>query len=220
MSGIFEKLIAINNIYYKSNAQILDQVISGCMLVMNSFGEQLGPDRSHMHKRRRKKDHADVSFEEIPMKSLENEMEKRDLQRQVSILKMLEDSSHIIKFYGLVEHVDRLYLVTEWAELGSLQRYYKTYGPLKWIKRLEFALDITRGLSFLHNSGILHRDIRSENIFVNEHKQAKLANFGLSKGFNETTGRYIRSTEQLRYTAPEKLQDSEYKYDIKCEIYR
>ena len=194
------------------------------MMPIEDFSEQLGTsnnnNNNNMHKRRRKIDHTDVAFEEIPIKSVENEKIKQDLKRQISILKMLKDSSHIIKFYGLVEYADGLYLVTEWAKFGTLQIYYQNHGPLKWNKRLEFALDITHGLSFLHNSEILHRDIRSENIFVNEYEQAKIANFGLSKGFNESTGRHVRSTEQLRYTAPEKLRDFEYKYDIKCEIYR
>ncbi|CAG8596433.1 28327_t:CDS:2 [Gigaspora margarita] len=221
VSGVFEKISALNSLYHENNSfQVIDKVINGFILDINSFSNQLGSNRNHrIHRRRRKKDYADVSFEEVPAESLDDEVIKQDLQRQISILKMLEDSSHIIKFYGLVEYVNRRYLVTEWAEFGSLQSYYKTYGPLKWNKRLELALDITRGLSFLHNSGILHRDVRSENIFVNEHEQAKIANFGLSRGFNENTGRHSRDAEQLRYTAPEKLQDSKYKYDIKCEIY-
>ncbi|CAG8807374.1 1870_t:CDS:2, partial [Racocetra persica] len=132
VSGVFEKISALNRLYHKNNSfQIIDKVINGCMLDINSFSNQLGSNRDHrIHKRRRKKDYADVSFEEIPAKNLDDEVIKQDLQRQISILKMLEDSR-----------------------------------------------------------------------------------------FNENTGRHSGDTEQLRYTAPEKLQDSKYKYDVKCEIY-
>ncbi|CAG8856180.1 42480_t:CDS:1, partial [Gigaspora margarita] len=77
--------------------------------------------------------------------------EINDLSQQVAILKELEDSEHIVRFYGIVWSSDETYgyLVTEWMENGNLQEYYKNH-KLDWNKKFEFAIDICQGIAFLN----------------------------------------------------------------------
>lgn len=52
---------------------------------------------------------------------------------------------------------------------------------LPWLKRLEIALDVAEGLVYLHGLGIIHRDIKGENILLNGNNRAKISDFGLSR---------------------------------------
>ncbi|CAG8454087.1 7563_t:CDS:2 [Ambispora gerdemannii] len=169
-----------------------------------------------VQKRRRKTDYTDVAFKEV---TLTDGLES-DIQTQVTILKKLRDSPNIIQFYGLANENHKKYLVTEWAQYGNLREFYESQPPLfDWKRKIEFALDICRGLSYLQAVNIIHHDIRSENILINDGYKAKIANFGLSRGLSEATRNIGANADNVRYMAPEKLSNRKYYYDSKCEIY-
>lgn len=65
---------------------------------------------------------------------------------------------------------------------------------MDWKRRLRVALDSARGLSYLHelaNPPIIHRDVKSSNILLDENLSAKVADFGLSKLIGDTGKSYI-----------------------------
>jgi len=72
---------------------------------------------------------------------------------------------------------------------------------LDWIRRLKIALGAARGLDYLHelaNPPIIHRDIKSTNILLDERLNAKVSDFGLSKPLGEGAKGYI--TTQVKGT--------------------
>ncbi|CAG8678679.1 3772_t:CDS:2, partial [Acaulospora colombiana] len=141
-----------------------------------------------------------------------------DIISQVVILKKLKESTYILKFFGIAQDANAMYMVTEWCELGNLQEYYQN-NIMDWCQRAQFAVDIARGLTFLHAVSILHHDIRSENVLITEYRQAKIANFSLSRGANDPTKDIRPTIDNVRWMAPEKLENHENKYNTKCEIY-
>eukprot|EP00727_Mastigamoeba_balamuthi_P009946 m51a1_g5574 putative serine-threonine protein (634) ;mRNA; r:610301-614671 len=89
---------------------------------------------------------------------------KSDFFREIENMEQLK-SPHIVQFYGAVITPEHLCLVTEFFELGSLGSLMK-HNTLLVAFRMKAALDCARGMSFLHVSNMLHRDLKPDNILV------------------------------------------------------
>ncbi|CAI2164743.1 7887_t:CDS:2 [Funneliformis geosporum] len=183
------------------------------------------------------KDSTDVSFKEFSIKTSPSETNNEqtqgktqiEIRRQINILKELKNSDHIIRFFGVAQENSKFYLVTEWMDHGNLYEYYTKFGEnMNWETKIRFALDICRGVAYLHECEILHHDIQSTNILVSQYHKVRIANFGLSKKFSDATRSISHNLENIRYMAPEKLlydknnKDNKTKkvdYDTRCEIY-
>ncbi|KAL8240780.1 hypothetical protein R6Q59_014136 [Mikania micrantha] len=96
---------------------------------------------------------------------------------------------HIISLLGYCDEEKEKVIVYEYAERGSLDRYIRpsdTPYNLTWLERLEICVGAARGLDHLHNhvgkhQSIIHRDVKSANILLDEKWVAKVSDLGLSK---------------------------------------
>ncbi|KAL8259238.1 hypothetical protein R6Q59_027191 [Mikania micrantha] len=96
---------------------------------------------------------------------------------------------NVISLLGYCDEDEEKIIVYEYAERGSLDRYIRrcdSSSPLAWLKRLEICADAARGLDHLHrhagkHQAIIHRDIKSANILLDENWIAKISDLGLSK---------------------------------------
>lgn len=144
-----------------------------------------------------------------------NEADKREFIREVNIMSRLRNPN-IVQFYGACLESNRACLVMELMEQGSLTQLMAK-GPLTPLQQKQVALDITRGLYFLHSQKVLHRDMKTGNILINKEGRAKISDFGLSK-VNYTGIQSIhKQADAIQYQSPESLQGKD--YTEKSDIY-
>nr|BAU59088.1 protein kinase-like [Oryza sativa Indica Group]BBD82437.1 protein kinase-like [Oryza sativa Indica Group] len=130
-------------------------------------------------------------------------------RQEVALMKKLRHPN-VILFMGAVASLQRLCIVTEFLPRGSLFRLLqKNAGKLDPRRRVHMAIDIARGMNYLHNSSppIVHRDLKSSNLLVDKNWTVKVADFGLSRLKLETflTTKTGKGTPQ--WMAPEVLRN-------------
>jgi serine/threonine protein kinase len=119
---------------------------------------------------------------------------------------------HIVNLYGACHLGGKPFFVCEHASLGALNSYLRRHRPGKendkvdvpeaWRKLYEAAL----GLQYLHQRGVIHQDLKCDNILVGSDGRAKLADFGLSSNvLKRNTRRVAKAIGAVRWKAPELL---------------
>jgi serine/threonine-protein kinase len=91
---------------------------------------------------------------------------------------------NIVHVYDLLSEGEADYLVLEYVE-GTTLRAMVRRGPLSVDRAVEFGLQIAKGLQEAHRHGIIHRDLKTENVLVTDEGQAKIADFGIAKRLTE-----------------------------------
>ncbi|KAL0696686.1 hypothetical protein Bca4012_063866 [Brassica carinata] len=96
---------------------------------------------------------------------------------------------HLVGLVGYCDDGDKLALIYEYMANGDLRENMlgkRSGNVLSWETRMQIAVEAAQGLEYLHNGcrpPMVHRDVKTTNILLNERFQAKLADFGLSRSF-------------------------------------
>jgi len=125
--------------------------------------------------------------------------------READIMSRLHNPN-IVQFMGVCLEKGRESLLMEYMAKGSLfDRLAKQKKPLapKQIKKM--ALNIARGLHYLHQSKMLHRDLKSANVLVNADGHAKLADFGIADAQAQSVLSIHKESDDLAWMAPEVI---------------
>ncbi|KAK9669757.1 hypothetical protein RND81_13G152600 [Saponaria officinalis] len=125
----------------------------------------------------------------------------REFKNEIELLSRVHHKN-LVKLIGFCCEQGEQMLVYEFISKGTLMESLsgKSGIQLDWIRRLMITLGAARGLQYLHELAdppIIHRDIKSSNILLDEHLTAKVADFGLSKLFGAEKG-YV--TTQVKGT--------------------
>ena len=97
----------------------------------------------------------------------------------------IRDLNHpnIISYLGTEQSENKIYILLEYADRGSLRQYYQRKGALRESQAASCIAQILAGLDYLHKKGIAHRDIKCANCLLTASRECKLADFGASKNF-------------------------------------
>ncbi|GMN72946.1 hypothetical protein TIFTF001_054809 [Ficus carica] len=117
---------------------------------------------------------------------------------QVAVKKLSPSSvqGNLASLVGYCNEGSNMALIYEYMSNGDLDSQLLDEGNavLNWERRLKRAQDAAQGLDYLHNGckpPIVHRDVKTTNILLNENFQAKLADFGLSRSFPTHVGSHV-----------------------------
>ncbi|XP_057960882.1 receptor protein kinase TMK1-like [Malania oleifera] len=134
-----------------------------------------------------------------------------EFQSEIAVLTKVRHR-HLVGLIGYCLDGNERLLVFEYMPQGTLSRYLFNWQeeglkPLEWTKRLIIALDVARGVEYLHSlahQSFIHRDLKPSNILLGDDMRAKVADFGLVRLAPEGKGSFeTRLAGTFGYLAPE-----------------
>ncbi|TWU50489.1 Serine/threonine-protein kinase PknH [Rubripirellula tenax] len=148
-----------------------------------------------------------VALKFLPVERAGNQRHLEYLYKEVRLSQRLTNP-HICRVHDLVEVDGQHCLSMEYIEGEDLKSLLRRVGPLPEPKALELAHQICDGLHAAHQVGVLHRDLKSANVMIDERGRARIADFGLAREKN-----LIDPNEGLtgspNYMAPEQMARNE-----------
>ncbi|CAN1129106.1 Serine/threonine-protein kinase STY13 [Linum perenne] len=110
-------------------------------------------------------------------------------------------------------------VVVEYLPGGTLKQYLirnrRKKLPYKVV--IQIALDLSRGLSYLHSKRIVHRDVKTENMLLDNERNLKIADFGVARVEAQNLSDMTGETGTLGYMAPEVIDGKP--YNRRCDVY-
>ena len=150
-----------------------------------------------------------------------NEKEKDDVYNEAQILGKL-DHQNIIKLFEVFDSKKpkhTLNIVTEYADGGDLSEKIKSQNNKSFTESeiLDYFTQICLALKHIHEKKIIHRDLKSGNVFLMKNGLVKLGDFGIAKGFQNTMDKAKTMVGTPYYLSPEILENKP--YDSKSDIW-
>ena len=125
--------------------------------------------------------------------------------------------ANIVSVYDVSTNPDREYIVMELIDGITLKQYMERRGRMDWRESLHFITQIMRGLSHAHSRGIIHRDIKPQNIMVLRDGSVKVADFGSACLANAGQTLTQEALGSVHYISPEQARGD--RIDARSDIY-
>src|SRR5215472_17516635 len=117
---------------------------------------------------------------------------------------------NIVQVFDYGQSGENYYIVMEFVDGSDLRRYLKKTGPLSNERVVEIAHDVALGLGAAHRLGIVHRDVKPQNIMLNDQGLVKLTDFGIASMYKDAEAERLTTTGMtlgtVQYYAPEQAQ--------------
>jgi serine/threonine protein kinase len=114
-----------------------------------------------------------IKLENLPKSELNTIMQEIDLLKNLN-------HPNIVKYHGFVKSSESLYIILEYCENGSLHSICKNFGKFPENLVALYMSQVLHGLLYLHEQGVIHRDIKGANILTTKEGLVKLADFGVA----------------------------------------
>ncbi|KAI8606109.1 hypothetical protein EDD21DRAFT_361865 [Dissophora ornata] len=138
-----------------------------------------------------------INLSDIPPAELDNIMMEIDLLKKLN-------HANIVKYLGFEKTTDCLNIILELCENGSLRSLCKNFGKLPEHLGAMYITQVLDGLVYLHDQGVIHRDIKGANILATKDGLVKLADFGVATLSNDVGDMSVAGTPY--WMAPEIIE--------------
>jgi len=153
--------------------------------------------------------------QEVAVKIIKDVMENPQLHnefmQEVAIMKKIRHKN-VVQFIGACTVQPSLCILFEYMEGGSVHDYLRK-GPISLMEVLKIALDVARGMDYLHRRQIIHRDLKTANLLIDGTGTVKIADFGVAKILDSTSSS-TAETGTYRWMAPEVIEHKEYNHKV------
>ncbi|XP_021830166.1 serine/threonine-protein kinase STY8-like [Prunus avium] len=157
----------------------------------------------------------DVAVKILRSEHLNDALED-EFAQEVKILREVHHRN-VVRFIGACTKSPHLCIVTEYMPGGSLYDYlHKNHNVLKLSELLKFAIDVCKGMEYLHRNNIIHRDLKTANLLMDTNNVVKVADFGVAR-FQNQEGVMTAETGTYRWMAPEVINHQP--YDQKADVF-
>ncbi|KAH1190497.1 Serine/threonine-protein kinase STY46 [Glycine max] len=158
--------------------------------------------------------------QEVAIKVLKADHVNSELQREfaqeVYIMRKVRHKN-VVQFIGACTKPPGLCIVTEFMSGGSVYDYlHKQKGFFKFPTLLKVAIDVSKGMNYLHQHNIIHRDLKAANLLMDENCTVKVADFGVAR-VKAQSGVMTAETGTYRWMAPEVIEHKP--YDHKADVF-
>ncbi|XP_018450396.1 serine/threonine-protein kinase STY17 isoform X4 [Raphanus sativus] len=140
----------------------------------------------------------------------------REFSQEVYIMRKVRHKN-VVQFIGACTRSPNLCIVTEFMARGSIYDFlHKQKGVFKLQSLLKVALDVSKGMNYLHQNNIIHRDLKTANLLMDEHEVVKVADFGVAR-VQTQSGVMTAETGTYRWMAPEVIEHKP--YDHRADVF-
>ncbi|KAK6922540.1 Serine-threonine/tyrosine-protein kinase, catalytic domain, partial [Dillenia turbinata] len=158
--------------------------------------------------------------QEVAIKVLKPERVNADMltefAQEVYILRKVRHKN-VVQLIGACTRAPNLCIVTEFMSKGSLHDFlHKQKGMFKLPTLLRVAFDISKGMNYLHQNKIIHRDLKTANLLMDENEVVKVGDFGVAR-VQSQSGVMTAETGTYRWMAPEVIEHRP--YDHKADVF-
>jgi len=162
-----------------------------------------------------------VAIKQLLVERVKNEKTVKRFVQEARIAAALEHPN-VITIYGMRIVDEQIYMIMEYLAGGSLLDLISRQGKVPPAQAVELTIGICEGLAKLHARGIIHRDIKAENILLTADGRPKVTDFGIAHvpeaagGLNLTRVGFQPST--VLFSSPEQLRGE--KLDVRSDVYQ
>ncbi len=125
---------------------------------------------------------------------------------------------NIVSIYDIGEEDQIYYMVMEYIDGMTLKQYIQLHAPIELEEVLDIMAQISSAIGHAHDNGIIHRDIKPQNMLIDQYGQVKVTDFGIAVALSATALTQTNSVlGSIHYLSPEQARGG--KANVKSDIY-
>lgn len=148
-------------------------------------------------------DERNVSLKILKKENIDDRKVKK-FKKEAETLALLDDEN-IVKIYDVGQDDNLHYIAAEYIDGMTLKDYIRTCSPIPVEEIVKLSQQILHGVKHAHERGVVHKDLKTQNILLDEHKNVKITDFGIADIMDEDVTRTQSLMGTPQYIAPEIL---------------